>query len=243
MRIRKNGSAIQTPPMEQTTVMIVDTHPVLCEWLSIRLSEVPDLRVLMSTTSPELAVASVDQCRPAVVVVDGDLVGKDGPQLVQTLRESEAAPAVVMLVAEDNADAAAGALHAGAAAFVPREAPAQDLVNAIRWASKGEMWISPLLLTNLLSEGRRREEHGTESDEWASLTDREIEILMLLVEGLSHKELARRLNIALNTVRTHTRNIQIKLHVRSNLAAVSLAMAHGMRPHSLTAQESGQTPL
>lgn len=214
-----------------TTLLIVDKHPVLCEWLSTRLAEVPGFEVVAMATSASSLADLVEAYHPSVVVLDGGILRTAGPQLVRRVRGREAAPAVVLLVAEDNPDDAAHALRAGASAFVLKEAPLQDLVAAIRWAQRGDVWISTALLAQML-EGRRRVE-GPEDTGWSALTEREREVLALLVEGFSQKQIACHLKIAVNTVRAHTRNVQMKLHVHSNLAAVWLAMSHGMRPHRL----------
>ena len=215
-----------------TTLLIVDKHPVLCEWLSTRLAEVPGFEVVATATSASSLTDLVDAHHPSVVVLDDGILRTAGTQLVRRVRASEAAPAVVLLVAEDDPDDAAHALRAGASAFVLKEAPLQDLVAAIRWAQRGDVWISTALLAQMLDEGRRRVE-GPEDTGWSGLTEREREVLALLVEGFSQKQIACQLKIAVNTVRAHTRNVQMKLHVRSNLAAVSLAMSLGMRPHRL----------
>jgi two-component system, NarL family, response regulator NreC len=219
--------------MEQTSVLIVDAHPVLCEGLAVGLADAPDLSVVGAMTSPYRVLPFIEETRPRVVVIEDELVRDEGPLSLAAFARCNPSPSIVLIISEPDGETAASVLRADACAFVSKDAPLTELANAVRWAGRGERWVSPVLLRNLLDDSVRRGTERDGGDEWSSLTGREHEILLLLVEGFSHKEVAHRLDIALNTVRTHTRNIQIKLHVRSTLAAVSLAMSHGMRPHDL----------
>jgi len=219
-----------TSYVHQTTVMIVDSHPVLCEALTNRLSEEADLRVLATASSATGLVELVAMHRPQVLVLDAELGEANGAALIRQIRTTQPGTAIVLLTCNEDADSAAHAMRMGATAFVLKVAPVQDLLTAIRWAGQGEMWMSPPLLTNLFSEIRTRSGGERTRSRLSQLTQRELEVLELLVEGLSHAAIAKRLHLAVNTVRTHTHNLQTKLNVHSNLAAVSVALDEGLRP-------------
>lgn len=199
----------------------------MCEGLSLRLSELPDLEIVAGTTSAGDAEQLVREHRPEVVVLDLDL-DRGVRELIGRIHAMPSRPSVVVLTEEDPGSVAEALCH-GASACVLREAPLQDLISAIQWVRNGEMWISPSLLSDLLIDERQRRDRGYEQS-LSGLTDREVAVLELLVQGHSYREVARVLDIAVNTVRTHTRNIQVKLHVQSNLAAVSVALERGIRP-------------
>jgi DNA-binding NarL/FixJ family response regulator len=219
-----------TPVVHQTTVMIVDSHPVLCEALTTRLAEEPDLRVVATASSSTGLVELVAMHRPQVLVLDAELGEANGGAVIRQIRTTQPATAIVMLTPNEDADSAAHAMRMGATAFVLKVAPVQDLLTAIRWAGQGEMWMSPPLLTSLFNEVRSRTNGERTGSRLSQLTQRELEVLELLVEGLSHAAIAKRLHLAVNTVRTHTHNLQTKLNVHSNLAAVSVALDEGLRP-------------
>ncbi|HLI15087.1 MAG TPA: response regulator transcription factor [Acidimicrobiales bacterium] len=216
--------------MHETTVAIVDTHPVLRDGLTACLAHEPDIRVVGTASSLSQVPDLVATSHPEVVVLDADLDDTDATNLIPRLKALQHAPAVVLLTCRDDAEAMATAMRMGASACVLKVAPVQDLVSAVRWAGRGEMWISPPLIASLFAELRSRSTTTRPHSLLASLTERELQILELLVEGLGHQEIADRLHLAVNTVRTHTRNIQLKLNVHSNLAAVSVALDAGLRP-------------
>jgi DNA-binding NarL/FixJ family response regulator len=136
-----------------------------------------------------------------------------------------------MLIANEGVGFMGRALRMGVSGFVLRAAPMRDLIVAIHWVAKGQMWVSPPLLTGLL---QKRPETGSVESKFRldSLTRREAEVLNLLVEGLNQREISSRLFVSTNTVRTHNQNLQKKLGVHSAVAAVLVALDAGFRPES-----------
>ena len=216
--------------MEQTSVAVVDSHPALSEGLSAMLASDPALRVVAVASSMNRVADLIATRQPDVLVLDADLEDPECAELIRRVGLLQPRTAIVLLTCRDDAETTSAAMRVGASACVLKVAPAQELLAAVHAANRGETWISPVLLDNLLTELRSRSEKVPDASRLTSLTEREVEILELLVEGLGHKEIARRLDLALNTVRTHTRNIQMKLGVHSNLAAVAIALEAGLRP-------------
>jgi DNA-binding NarL/FixJ family response regulator len=208
--------------MNEIAVAIVNRQPVLSQSLSAHLSDQAELRVVDSaSTAAELADVIAIRC-PDVLVVDAEFNPADGIEILEQLQAMPCAPGVVVLIRERDRATAANALRLGAEGFVVKSAPVQDLVNAIRCVAQGQKWVSPPLLTVMLSE-HSDSEADQARQRLATLTRRELDVLTLLVEGLSQKNISARLHVSGYTVRSHSQNLQKKLGVHSAVAAVSLA--------------------
>ncbi|HEX4218848.1 MAG TPA: response regulator transcription factor [Acidimicrobiales bacterium] len=217
--------------MRETAVAIIDSHAVLRESLSAWLDTQLDIRVVGSAPSPSQAVDLVQSLRPDVVILDGDIDPASGAaDVLREITGSGMGPAIVLLMSDEDREAAALAMRFGVYGFVLKMAPLQEVAEAVRWAAKEKMWISPPLLTSILSGFRPSSEHFGARDSLMALTKRELQVLTLMVDGLNHTAIADRLNVSTNTVRTHTQNLQKKLNVHSGLAAVSVALEAGLRP-------------
>ncbi len=214
--------------MPDIRLVIADSQPLLCEGLSACLREEPGIFVAAAVSDVGGALRSLERDGPDVVVVDATIASAEGGVFLRRLRLSDPAPAVVLLAGEQDRRQAVDALRNGATGFVLKVAPLRELVEAVRSVARGQMWISPPLLATLLSELREPAHGDAGSKRVHQLTEREREVLALMVEGCGHAAIAQRLNLAVNTVRTHTRNIQTKLGVHSNIAAVSVALEEGL---------------
>ena len=212
-------------------VAVVDASRAYAEALGMAIAAEPDLAVRCAVTS----TAELRRCEaltPSDVVVcdvrlfepaTGPVVGRAGgwPR-----PGADRADRVVVLIADrTESGLLAPALRAGARAWVPREGSTAELLGAVREAYAGGTCVPPRLLTAALAEltrGRRRQV-GAAQDRLARLTPREREVLACPVEGLGRADIAARLHLSANTVRTHVQSILTKLGVSSSVAAVSLA--------------------
>ena len=176
------------------------------------------------------AKAAIERRRPQVASIDMDLGTEHGLSLVRHLDEHHPTVAVVVLTAAGTVENALAALRAGALALVPKSASPSDMLAAIAAAERGESWLPAHLLGPVLHQLL----WPPPPDEWAALvgglSPREHEVLGLMVTGLDRREIATRLTISLDTVRTHIKNILAKLGVHSALEAVSIGLRAGMRP-------------
>jgi DNA-binding NarL/FixJ family response regulator len=179
--------------MRKATVMIIEAQPVVSQGLKLALAETEDLRVIGSASSIAAGYEIADQLRPDVVVIDAQ---NDTGQFDTPGRVIGLAPAVILLAAGDDGDFER-ARSVGATTVVSHDASLNDLIVAIRRAWHTDR--APAVPTTITPPPR--------SGGLADLTRREIEILELLVQGLTHRAIANELHVAVNTVRTHTRNI------------------------------------
>jgi DNA-binding NarL/FixJ family response regulator len=207
-------------------LVILDASRVFGEALAARLGSDADMRVLRVATSADTLVEAV--ARSLVDVVICDVVLFDSERLARQLaaltgperRDGQSGASIVVLADHDDGHRLGRAVRSGARGWVPRDASADDLAAAVRDVATGGSWIPPKVLTRLLDE--LTQSHTSTQRALAALTPREREVLMCLSEGLNRMEVATRLHLSTNTVRTHVQSILSKLHVNSSVAAVAL---------------------
>ncbi len=224
--------------MQPTTVTIMNRQPILRDGLTLRLSSEADLQVLAAVSSPGQVIGMILQYRPDVLVLDTD-IGEEGcAELWSGLRSLEAPPRVILLTSRDDAAPLVSAIRMGASACVLKISSIENLTTIIRCVVQKDPSVPPPLLAGSTADLLELPKASDSSNRLATLTLREMEVLDLMVEGLNHAELARRLYVTVNTIRTHTRNIQMKLDVHSTLGAVAVALQAGIRP-----SEAEHTPM
>jgi DNA-binding NarL/FixJ family response regulator len=222
--VTSHGPPVARAPSSSTTVVLVDDHHVLTEALTGRLESEGDLRVVGVADAPAQALDVIAARRPDVVVLDLEL--GQGSELIERIRQLHPAGMIVGMSDEQDVEAALVALRKGAVGLVLKAAPVDDLVGAIRTAARGGVWLDQEVFDVLLAAHPEPTKFGRLS----ALTEREREVLSLMVEGLSYAAIAARLSLSVHTVRTHAHHLQAKLDVHSNVAAVALALSEGLRP-------------
>ncbi|TDD27215.1 response regulator transcription factor [Actinomadura sp. KC06] len=217
--------------MEQIRVLIVDDHALFAEALAARLSREPDLVILPIAADVRRALALTATERPRVLVLDLTLGAESGLEVLDRVRESDPEVRVVMLTAMSDMDAMVQALRRGAVGWLEKTQSADLVAQVIRSAAWRGGWIPPDVLGEVLRRLLRDEgEQNGGARLLAGLTPREREVLQCMVDGLGRAEIAERLGLSANTVRTHTQNLLAKLDMHSALEAITLAMRAGMRP-------------
>ncbi|MEV5972602.1 response regulator transcription factor [Streptomyces sp. NPDC051921] len=221
--------------MARIRVLVVDDHRVFAESLAAALAAEPDVDVAAAGSGPAalrcLDRASAEGRRFDVLLVDADLGGADGVELVSEVRAGRPGVRAVVLAEKDDARRAALALQAGAWGWVAKDCSLQRLLAVVRGVLRDETHLPPALLTGVLKELTEARRHRTESERLVeSLTPREREVLRCMVAGLGRKAVAERLFLSPHTVRTHMQNVLGKLGVHSTLAAVALARRAGVGP-------------
>jgi DNA-binding NarL/FixJ family response regulator len=214
--------------MEPIRVLIVDDHALFAEALAARLGREPDLVILPIAADARRALALTAAERPRVIVLDMTLDTESGLDVLDRVRKRYPDVRVVMLTAMSDVDAMVRAVRTGAVAWVEKTESADLVARVIRSAARQGGWIPPDVLGEVLRRLREDDAGGV----IAELTPREREVLQCMVDGLGRAEIAERLCLSANTVRTHTQNLLAKLDMHSALEAITLAMRAGMRPTS-----------
>jgi DNA-binding NarL/FixJ family response regulator len=204
------------------TVLLVDDHLVVRSGLRALLGTQPDLHVIAEAASGEEAMDRVQEHSPDVVVMDLAMgAGMDGIEAIRRIRERVRGQAILVFTTYDSDADIVRAVDAGAMGYLLKDAAPEEIFSAIRGAVQGKSVMSPPVASRLFQQLRNPEE---------ILTPREAELLSLLTEGLSNRELGRRLFISEATVKTHLAHIYAKLGVETRAAAIATAIRReGMR--------------
>jgi DNA-binding NarL/FixJ family response regulator len=213
------------------SVVVADDQTTIREALATMLDLLPDIDVVASAENGERAVALVLEHRPDVLLTDLRMPVLDGASA--TARVSAEAPdtAVVVLTTFDDEESVLAALQAGARGYLTKEAGRDDIAAAIRAAAAGQAVLDQTVQARLLAAataGARTGSARTSEPLPGDLTQREVEVLTLIGEGLSNREIAHRLFVSEATVKTHINNLFAKAGLRDRAHAVSYAYTHGL---------------
>jgi len=195
-------------------VLIVEDHQVVADGLAALLNDQPDITVVGTTSSISESVSLAHELGPDVALVDFRLTDGTGADAGTRIRQVRPETKLIFLTREDSDAVRFAALEAGASAFIHKSRAASEVVDAVRVVAGGGSLITPRTIATLLD--RRR----TMDSELESLTSREKEVLRLMADGMSSRDIARRLGISYTTVRTHIRSLGSKLGVHSKLEAI-----------------------
>jgi len=207
-----------------TRVLIIDQHLVFRDAMASRMQSEPDLAVLAKAHSAEFAASVLVGRAVDVILLDADLPDHSAIAFCSEMMRRPVQPRVVMLSATSEPERIVAAVRAGAAAWVRKDESVDYLLGVIRGVVRGETWLPPRELGVVLHLLIEDQEHRSDSDDLlAALTPRERDVLLLLVEGVGRKEVAKRLQLSANTVRTHLHSLMSKLGVHSTLEVVALA--------------------
>jgi DNA-binding NarL/FixJ family response regulator len=212
-------------------VLIVDDQELVRTGFRLFLDTQPGLEVVGEAADGREAIDRVRQLRPDVVLMDIRMPNMDGVEATAKLTSGaiEPAPRVLVLTTFDLDEYVFGALRAGAAGFLLKDASRERLVEAIRVVHDGEALLSPSITRRLIEDfAARTDPIEPPSAVLAELTPREREVLVLVANGLSNTEIAARLIVTEATVKSHVGSILLKLGLRDRVQAVVFAYEHGI---------------
>ena len=211
-------------------VFIAEDNRLLREGLGSILSEQEDIDVVGSAASGREALQRIKNLRPEVALVDIGMPGQDGIEVTQKVRQDLPEVKVIILGMVDLSDEIMICIEAGAAGYVLKDASFDDLVDTIRTVHRGESFCSPRMTASLFSRIAELADNKLSKISKSSikLTGRELEIVNLIAEGLSNKEIAKGLFIQTQTVKNHVHNILDKLQLHNRLEAVQYARERNM---------------
>jgi DNA-binding NarL/FixJ family response regulator len=202
-------------------VLLADDHETVREGLRLLVNAQSDMRVVAEVGNGRLAVESVAVHTPDVVVLDLSMPGVSGLSAARMLKAAGAHSAIVALTRHDDAAYVHELLEAGAAAYVLKQSPSEELVRAIRVAAEGGRYLDPALAPADTPRDPRRRASTPRA------TEREIEVLRLIALGHSNKDIAAALAISVKTVEVHKANAMRKLGLRGRTDVVRYAVMNG----------------
>lgn len=223
---RKNKTA--TAPKATIRVVMADDHAVVREGVKMILAREPDIEIVGEASNGREALEIIRETRPAVVIMDISMPEMGGIEATRRAKEAWPEVNVLALTMHEDENYVFQLLKAGASGYVLKRAAAQDLVQAIRSAAKGEAFLYPTVAKSLVADYLRRIAEGEDRSRYDGLTPREREILTLIAEGLSNQEMAERLYISIKTVQTHRAHIMEKLDLHNRTELVRYAIRKGL---------------
>ncbi|KAB1914504.1 MULTISPECIES: response regulator transcription factor [unclassified Micromonospora] len=215
--------------MTATRIVVVDDQDVVRAAFEVLLATQPDFAVVGSAADGGQAVRICRQVRPDVVLMDIRMPGMDGIEATRRLLADPEPPRVLMLTTFDLDEHVYDALGAGASGFLLKDATAERLFDAVRVVAAGEALLAPTVTRRLVAEFARMRVRRREPDAaLRALTARETEVLRLIAEGLSNPEIAARLVVGEETVKSHVSRVLAKLGLRDRTQAVVVAYESGL---------------
>jgi len=208
------------------TVLIVDDHEVVRQGLQAYLDALPDIDVVGEAASGAVAVSEARECIPDVVLMDLVMEGVDGVEATRMVKNASPRSQIVVLTSYHQDEHVFPALQAGAISYILKDVKMEELADAVRRAAKGEATLHPRVAARVIQEI-----HGARSqtvNPFTELTDREMEVLKLIANGLNNSRIAEQLVISENTVKGHVSNILSKLHLADRTQAAVYAWQQGI---------------
>ncbi len=216
-------------PLEQTiTVLLVDDHAVVRQGVRAFLETQPDIHIVAEAESGERAVREAIRYAPDVVLMDLVMPGMDGVAATREVKRVSPRSQVIVLTSYHDDEHIFPAIRAGALSYLLKDVAPEELAQAVRMAARGEAMLHPRVAARLMAE-LQAARHGPETPAaFADLTERELEVLRLIAEGLSNAAIAERLIIGERTVKSHVSNILSKLHLADRTQAAVYAWRQGL---------------
>lgn len=212
--------------MPNLRILLADDHAMLRDGVRMVLESHPGFEVVGTADNGRDAVALVKDLQPDIAVLDVAMPEVNGLEATHAIRQCCPATRIVVLSMHEGEEYLREALRAGAAGYVLKRAAAKELVGAINAVRRGESYLDPALTRTLISDYVRQVERGDEAPEL--LTERELEVLTLVAEGLTNRQIALQLNISIKTVQTHRANLMDKLNLHDRTELVRYAIRRGL---------------
>jgi DNA-binding NarL/FixJ family response regulator len=216
---------MQKVSAKKIKILVADDHPVVRKGLQSCLARQDRLKIVGEASDGEEALKKTRELSPDVVLMDISMPGMNGLAVTEVLRRESPAVKVLVLSVHNNRDYIFRIIQAGAHGFISKEAPPDELLRAIESVYSGEPFFSPEIakaaLSQLVSSGGKKDPFG-------QLTSREREVLVLIAEGQSNKEIANKLGIGVRTIETHRERIMRRLDIHSVAGLTKFAIANGM---------------
>ena len=220
--------------MPKIRVLIADDHQLFREGLSNVLKSQPDFEVVGEASDGLEAEIKANQLKPDLILMDVNMPVCDGLEATQRIKKTLPDVTIVMLTIIENNEKVFEAIRYGAQGYLPKSINSKELLASVRGAVRGEAAITRTLGGRMLEEFRRVSKLAVDVPEKdsVSLTMREQEVLNLVAQGKSNKEISQSLNVSIHTVKSHMRKILAKLHLEKRQEAVLYAKREGLIPPS-----------
>ncbi len=211
-------------------ILLVDDHEVVRIGLKTVLSRYNQFEIVGEAGNAHEALEKTVYCKPDIVVMDVRLPGQNGIETTREIIESHPDTKVIILTSYADDDLLFDAIAAGAAGYVLKQIGSEDLVRALETVGRGDSMLDPAV-TQQVFQRVRENARRAEDETFASLTDQELNILSLITEGLTNKEIANQVFLSEKTVRNYVSSILNKLNLASRAEAAAYAVRHHIQNH------------
>jgi NarL family two-component system response regulator LiaR len=205
-------------------VLLVDDHAIVRKGIVALLATEKDIRVVGEACDGLEAVTLAEKLKPDVILMDLVMPGINGIDAIRKITSQDPAARILVLTSFATDDKVFPALKAGALGYLLKDSHPQELIDAIHQVRQGESWLHPSVARKVLNELT----HTTQASVLEELTGRETDVLKLLAQGLSNRDIAEQLVISEATVRTHVSSLLAKLHLASRTQAALFALREGL---------------
>jgi len=210
----------------ETTILLADDHRLVREGLRKLIEEREDLRVVAEATTGQEAIELCEGLQPDIVLMDISMPGLSGIDATRRICKSNPGTRVLILSMHDNQGYVEEVLRSGASGYVLKDSAASDLLQAIDAVRRGDSFLSPTVTQQVVDAIARPGDRPLAAA--SHLTDREREVLTLIAEGLSSKEIAQKLGVSLKTIESHRANLMDKLDIHKVSGLVRFAIRAGL---------------
>jgi two-component system response regulator NreC len=210
--------------MPKTRIMLADDHTLFRQGIRTLISVESDMEVIGEAATGSDAVEKANEIKPDVVLMDIGMPGLSSFEATRQIKKNRPETKVLFLTMYDDEDYLVEGMEVGASGYVLKDSPAQQLVAAIREVCRGGSYLSPRMLSQLVDDFRTRIKSATRMPRFATLTVREREVLKMLAEGQSVKEIASDLGLSVKTVEAHKFNLMRKLDIHNKAQLVQYAI-------------------
>ena len=205
-------------------VVLVDDHRLILEAIRMALRDEEDIEIVGETSNGSRVLPLVGETVPDVVLLDIRMPKRSGIEACLSIKEAAPTARIIMLTVSDEEADLYDAVKNGASGYLLKDSSIDEVAQAIRVVADGQSLISPSMAIKLLDEFKQMSRSDRQQVPSPRLTDRELEVLKLVAQGLNNREIAKRLFISENTVKNHVRNILEKLQLHSRMEAVMYAV-------------------
>jgi len=209
---------------DRIRILIADDHGLFRQAVRAILADEPDLELIGEAGDGEEAVKLAIELQPDVVLMDVRMPKLIGIEAARKINADLPTAKIVMLTVSDDDTDLVDAIKAGASGYLLKEVDPTEIATAVRQTYAGHSLLSPAIASKLVTEFAAISKRADERALRPSLTDRELQVLQLAADGLTNRQIGRRLTISENTVKNHIRNILEKLHLHSRMEAVLYAV-------------------